>query len=285
MNNVRYKTFSQLKSEFSRRLINKFSSTELNLMFKYLSIKFNDFDETQYLLNLNSSVEPIFIEEIEVVIDKLLNDEPFQHIYGSVEFYGLEILVNKHVLIPRPETEELVDWIVNTSKAKSILDLCSGSGCISMALKYQYPNSNVTAIDISEKAIELSKSSCKKLDLEIDHRVENLFDLIPLNSCFDLIVSNPPYIPLKEKSELHNRVLNFEPHGALFVENKNPILFYEKIIVFSYLSLINKGLLFFECHPNYIELVKERMLNEGFLNIEMKMDLQGKNRFLKAEKN
>ena len=222
----------------------------------------------------------------------LLQHQPLQYVLHEAHFYGMHLYVDESVLIPRPETEELVDWIIDKLNTKysinniqySMLDIGTGSGCIAIALKKHLSFANVHAIDISEKALAIAK---KNADAQangvqfhlLDILNENLWQMLPM---FNVIVSNPPYITQKEKSDMHNNVLQYEPHTALFVREEQPLLFYEKIAAFGLQHLHNNGLLFFEINEAYGTAMIELLAAKGYQNIELRKDMQGKDRIIKA---
>ena len=224
-------------------------------------------------------------KQIEKIVQKLKNFEPVQYILGETEFYGLKIKVNPSVLIPRPETEELVNWIVETGLPGNpkIADVGTGSGCIALALKKQMDNASILAVDISEKAIQTAEinSNLNRLDVEF-------FQTDILNwekyewDCFDLIVSNPPYVREMEKVKMQPNVLNFEPQMALFVPDDDPLIFYRKIASFAKKYLQKNGWLYFEINENLGREMTLLMQNLGFRKTEVKKDINGKDRMLRC---
>lgn len=224
-------------------------------------------------------------KQIEKIVQRLKNFEPVQHILGETEFYGLKIRVNPSVLIPRPETEELVNWIVETGLPGNpkIADIGTGSGCIALALKKQMDNASILAVDISEKAIQAAEinSNLNRLDVEF-------FQTDILNwekyewDCFDLIVSNPPYVREMEKVKMQPNVLNFEPQMALFVPDDDPLIFYRKIASFAKKYLQKNGWLYFEINENLGREMTLLMQNLGFRKTEVKKDINGKDRMLRC---
>jgi release factor glutamine methyltransferase len=204
-------------------------------------------------------------------------------------FYKMKFFVNENVLIPRPETEELVEWIIKDVRSTmrnvqcSILDIGTGSGCIPVSLKRELHNANVTAIDVSEKALQVAKKNAESLDAKIDFL---LIDFLNENnwkalSQFDIIVSNPPYIPFHEKEKLAKNVTAFEPGVALFVEDKNPFIFYEKIGMLAKSHLKPTGKIYVEVNEDYAKNVKDIFENAGFIS-EIKKDIYGKERMVNA---
>ncbi|HVW15594.1 MAG TPA: peptide chain release factor N(5)-glutamine methyltransferase [Mucilaginibacter sp.] len=245
------------------------------------------------------------VKAIQNTLTELKTGKPIQYILGHTEFYGLTFKVNPSVLIPRPETEELVEWIISSvgsSKlaASRILDIGTGSGCIAVSLKKNLPEFDVTAIDISGSALQTAKENAElnKVDIkfgkddilnlksEIEHSKlrSPLAHLEKTNNSekFDIIVSNPPYVTLADKQQMHTNVTDFEPHTALFVPENDQLIFYKAIADFASGHLEKNGLLFFEINENYGEQIVELLNTTSFNNIELRKDLSGKNRMIRA---
>jgi len=222
-------------------------------------------------------------EKIKSIILRLKNFEPIQYILGETEFYGLKLAVNPFVLIPRPETEELVQWIIKSQLPVNckILDIGTGSGCIALALKSELKNAEVFGVDISESALEVARQNAITNNLDVD-----FFQIDILNwekfewETFDIIVSNPPYIRESEKKLIHANVINHEPASALFVADSNPLVFYRSIAIFAKKYLPNKGLLFFEINENLSSEMKKMLIDSGFSEIEIRKDINSKNRMV-----
>lgn len=219
-------------------------------------------------------------------LQKLQEGEPVQHLIGFTFFDGLKVHVSKDVLIPRPETEELVFWIQDSVAVSNpyILDCCTGSGCIALALKNRFPLGKIVGLDVSEKALHVAQKNAKELQLSVEWLQLDLLQYWPPMTNLDIIVSNPPYIPWMEKNEMHPNVTKFEPDLALFVPNDDFLLFYRKIGMKALDSLNNGGFLFYEVHENFAHETKDLLQEIGFENISLKQDLQGKYRMLKAQK-
>lgn len=219
-------------------------------------------------------------------LQKLQEGEPVQHLIGFTFFDGLKVHVSKDVLIPRPETEELVFWIQDSVAGSNpyILDCCTGSGCIALALKNRFPLGKIVGLDVSEKALHVAQKNAKELQLSVEWLQLDLLKDWPPMTNLDIIVSNPPYIPWMEKNEMHPNVTKFEPDLALFVPNDDFLLFYRKIGMKALDSLNNGGFLFYEVHENFAHETKDLLQEIGFENISLKQDLQGKYRMLKAQK-
>ncbi|MEO6820233.1 MAG: peptide chain release factor N(5)-glutamine methyltransferase [Ginsengibacter sp.] len=227
---------------------------------------------------------------IQKYLAELLSHKPVQYVLNEAWFYKRKFFVNEHVLIPRPETEELVEWIINdvkainkTNKDLKILDIGTGSGCIPISLKLELPFSEVSSIDVSEMALKTSTRNANELGAKItlihlDFLDETQWESMP---AFNIIVSNPPYIPIAEKSLLDKNVTDYEPGIALFVEDNNPFIFYEKIIHFSKIHLRENGKIYVEIHEEYAKEIKQLFEESGFLS-EIKMDIYGKQRMVSA---
>jgi len=226
--------------------------------------------------------ELLFLEES---LARLKNNEPLQYILGHTWFYGYKFNVRPGVLIPRRETEELVDWILNTTgNNKEILDIGTGSGCIAVSLKKNKPESEVSAWDISTEALEIAKQNAQALDVVVNFSLQDVFSIKGTNRNFDIIVSNPPYVLESEKVKIHNNVLKHEPAKALFVSDQDSLVFYRKIAEIAFDSLNNGGLLFFEINEQKGEEMKELLRSMGFVDVVLKNDLQGKPRMIRAAK-
>ena len=273
------------KNYFTEQLKNLFSSTEINSMWKEIICLRLKWNHSDFILNTTSRLSESDLLFIRSYVHRIQNNEPFQHIHGTTIFFGLELICDKRALIPRPETEELVAWAVAFGPYKTIADICTGSGCIALGLKSKFSESNVIGIDISTDALSLAKENSKltNLNVEFIHA-----DVLNINEGFsdkkwDCIISNPPYIPTNERESLAENVLNFEPEVALFVEDDNPIMFYEAIIKYAKSNLSENGFLFFEIHPDFSAEISDLLKLKGFINIELRKDLQGKNRMIKAQ--
>ena len=273
------------KNYFSEQLKNLFTSTEINSMWKEiicLRLKWNPSD---YILNTTFRLSESDLLFIRSYVHRLKKNEPFQYIHGITTFFGVELKCDKRALIPRPETEELVAWTVEFGPHKTIADLCTGSGCIALGLKSIFSESNVTGLDISTDALSLAKENSKltNLDVEFIHADVLNINRDLLDQKWDCIISNPPYIPSNERESIAENVLNFEPEISLFVENENPIFFYEAIVKYAKSNLSENGFLFFEIHPDFSAEISDLLKLKGFINIELRKDLQGKNRMIKAQ--
>jgi release factor glutamine methyltransferase len=232
------------------------------------------------------------LEEIEFwnsILDQLKKEIPIQYLLGKTSFYGLDFEVNSNVLIPRPETEELVDWIVQSANYKveitkvNILDIGTGSGCIAISLAKNISNADVFAVDISEKALGTAKKNAESNGVNVTFFLTNILEANDLEQKFDVIVSNPPYVRELEKQEIKKNVLDHEPHLALFVDDNDALIFYRKIAELAQKNLSPKGQLFFEINQYLGKEMIDLLLEMGFKNIELRKDIYGNNRMIKAE--
>ncbi len=232
-------------------------------------------------------LNPSTIRSLNDALGELLEHKPIQYILGEAWFYNMKLKVNDQVLIPRPETEELVEWIILNRKSKltdpSMLDIGTGSGCIAIALKKNLVASKITAIDQSEKALVVAKRNALLHNttihfLQLNFLDESQWDKLPL---FDVIISNPPYIPMKGKTGMAKNVVNFEPHTALFVPDENPFIFYEKIAAFGKTHLQLNGQIFVEINEHFAKEVFTIFKN-NFTEVQIKRDLSGKERMIMA---
>jgi release factor glutamine methyltransferase len=282
-------TLSSAKKYFFDRLAAIFSSSELKSMWTQIICKRMHWSASDLLLNQGERLSESDLLYVRSFVKGLLNSVPFQYLIGETEFYGLNITCDSRALIPRPETEELVAWIVEAeANPKRIIDCCTGSGCIALALKSIYSEAMVQALDFSPEALMLSAENAKKLELNIELVHGDVLnfskEFLSEANDFDIIVSNPPYIPEKEKGTMSAHVIEHEPLMALFVEDEDPIIFYKELIKFAEHKLVKGGYLFFELHELFGKEVKEYLQLFGFENVEIRKDLQGKSRMLKAQK-
>jgi len=276
----------------------QFIKTELNGIypadeiqsFTYLLLMhITGYSKVEIIVNKNTIFSEVQRVMLNSFVNKLKIHTPIQYIMGKTEFYGLEFLVSDAVLIPRPETEELIDWIIETSdknEPAQLLDIGTGSGCIAVTLCCKLPKAEITAFDISESALKVaiqnailnnSKVNFQKVDIL---RAENY----NIDTQWNIIVSNPPYISTNEKAEILPNVLNHEPHIALFVADTDPLIFYRKIIVFALKHLKSEGFLFFEIHRDWGNEIVKILEDNHFYNVELRKDLSANDRMIKAQK-
>lgn len=233
---------------------------------------------------ISSSEESIKV--LNKIINRINKHEPVQYILGTTEFYGLQFKVTPDVLIPRPETEELVDMVVkeNSQQNLKLLDIGTGSGCIAIALQKNLTAPEVYAIDISHRSLEIAKENAKNNEAEVNFFNADVFKELPSLPAFDVIISNPPYVLDKEIELMKKNVKDFEPHNALFVPDNNPLIFYERIILLTRILLKGGGKLYFEINENFGDEIKALMESESFINVEVAKDMQNRIRFIKGLK-
>jgi release factor glutamine methyltransferase len=224
----------------------------------------------------------------DVILQELKKEVPIQYLLGKTNFYGLDFEVNENVLIPRPETEELVEWIVKenakTDKTKTlkILDIGTGSGCIAVSLAKNLPNAKVYAIDVSKKALETAKRNAINNKVEVTFLLNDVLELEELPYDFDIIVSNPPYVRHLEKEEIKKNVLDYEPHLALFVEDHDALIFYKKIATLAQDNLFKNGQLYFEINQYLGKEMIDLLEEMEFKNIELRKDIYDNDRMLRG---
>lgn len=248
--------------------------------------KIKGYSRTQFLLAKDEILSEQLMHELEEIAARLKNHEPIQYILGTTEFYGLPLYTVPGVLIPRPETEELVQWILeeNQLNVPSILDICTGSGCIAIALKKNLPQSKIMACDISPICIDTTLRNAQLNAADITTVEYDILKQVPQVAFpgFDIIVSNPPYVRESEKQLMEKNVLEYEPALALFVPDTDPLLFYERIADFSLQHLAPNGRLYFEINEAFGKQCAEMLNGKGFSQILLKKDLNGKDRMVRA---
>ena len=252
-------------------------------------------EESQHLKRIDLALRPdldFSEEEIMVwnsILQQLKKEIPIQYLLGKTSFYGLNFQVNENVLIPRPETEELVEWILERQKSEvksqqiRILDIGTGSGCIAISLAKNLPNARVFAIDISEKALDTAKKNAELNTVDITFINQNILKTEDLGQQFDIIVSNPPYVRNLEKAEIKKNVLDNEPHLALFVEDNDALIFYKKIANLAQKNLSKNGHLFFEINQYLGKQMIDLLEKMNFAAIELRKDIYGNDRMIKGE--
>lgn len=287
---VQSNTVKDLKRYFSKKLELHFSPSEVKLMFSIALEKRLGIPGSEILLRGDDRLSESDLLFMRSIAHRLLENEPFQYIIGETEFCGLTLDCDKRALIPRPETEELVAWIAGSfprEEALSMADFCSGSGCIALALKSYFPKAYIRAYELSEEALALSRQNAARNHLDVSFVQADILNFpgeLIADGSLDLIVSNPPYIPEKDKGKMQANVLTFEPHMALFVSDHDPLSFYRKIAGIAAHKLKKGGQLFFEMHEDLAQEVRQLLVASGFDTVEWKEDLQGKKRMIKALK-
>lgn len=280
-------TYKTIKINFISSLEELYSKREAEVFFNLSLFHLKEWNKVDFSLNGSTFLPESEIKFFESVLSSLHNYQPIQHILGTTFFYGLDIVVNNNVLIPRPETEELVNHIISDfsdDSTASVLDIGTGSGCILLALKSKLSNLSCLGIDLSEKAIEMAKNNAQILQIPVEFKVQDVFDKSFSKKGYDILVSNPPYIPLNEKSLMAKNVVDYEPHNALFVSDSDPLRFYYRIAELGKSILNKNGKIYFEIHEKFGEQVVNLLSDLGYTDICLISDLQGKDRFVKALK-
>jgi release factor glutamine methyltransferase len=254
---------------------------------------------------LTKKDEPLVVQQLHhltEIAQRLGQHEPIQYVLGECFFHGLKLYVNNHVLIPRPETEEMVEWIINDVNASGknvfhrkegeadettqlkILDVGTGSGCIALALKKAMPKAEIWGCDVSEEALNIARRNGAQLDIRVDFQGINFLDESQQISLptVDIIVSNPPYIPEKDKATMRLNVLTHEPHSALFVPNDDALIFYKTLALFGHKRLYENGCVYVEISESAANETVQVFKDAGYQHVEVKQDMQGKDRMLKA---
>ncbi|MFO0321179.1 MAG: peptide chain release factor N(5)-glutamine methyltransferase [Bacteroidota bacterium] len=282
---------SELLKYYQTELIDIYDHEELNAIFELVCEYYLSFSKQNVKTKIHNRINQSELINIYNTCHELKTGKPIQYILDESIFYNLKFKLNHSVLIPRPETEELVDIIIHTIQSEfknpyRIIDIGTGSGCIPIALKKKLKLAKASGIDISTSAIETSILNASLNQVDVDFYVEDIFNINNFQDYkFDVIVSNPPYVLKSESKLMDERVLNFEPNIALFVEENNPIIFYKKIIDLCLHSLSDKGFLFFELNPLFAEdVMRYADLSSIFKSVEILKDMSGKQRFLKAQK-
>lgn len=276
---------------FNSKLSEYYSANEIHSLGNIIFEHFFNLDPAQRILQRNHLIAQGFGAKLEEIIEQLKLHIPVQYITGVAHFCNLQFEVDKRVLIPRPETEELVAWVYSTictncfdSSQLQILDVCTGSGCIAISLAKQLKDAKIKGCDISEAALDLAMENAKKNQTEVEFfHFDALNDSLLLQN-LDAIVCNPPYVTNNEKMQMQTNVLNFEPHLALFVPDNDPLLFYRAVARLAYLSLKSGGWLFFEINENFSNETSLCIINEGFKDVQLKRDFNQKPRFIAAQK-
>ena len=265
-----------------------YSASELGIIAQQLVAKVTGLSHTDILTNKSINLTTKQIQLLEDFLERLKKFEPIQYIVGETEFFGMRFFVNNNVLIPRPETEELIEWILSRydkNREIKILDIGTGSGCIAIALKKFLPNSQVFALDISENALKTAKQNAEQNGVKIEFLHKDILSDFIDETQWDIIVSNPPYIPENEKDNISSNVLDYEPHLALFVPENSPLLFYERIIDFTKKHSSTYGEIYFEIHYDKARDIEDLLQRNSFVEVEVKKDLSGNERMIRARSN
>ena len=293
-------TIKQYRAHFNESLKHLYPTSEIDSFFFIILEEYMGFKRIDIVLKSDFLIDKNSLNLMLIATKQLEQEIPIQYIIEKTEFFGLPFNINKEVLIPRPETEELVERVIKevsliktyktdsnettNEKQLKILDIGTGSGCIAISLKKEIPSSKISAIDVSNEALRIAKKNAllNKVDINFIHL--DILKTNNLDKLYDVIVSNPPYVRELEKKEMKNNVLNNEPHLALFVDNKNPLLFYNKIAELAKNFLTKNGQLHFEINQYLGKETIKLLAEKGFKNIQLKKDIFGNDRIISAFK-
>ena len=277
-------TLADVRRALQQALAAKYGEREATAMSRAVLMQLKGWDLTRLLANEDREASDFIKGRSQEIFSLLMKDMPLQYALGETNFYGLKLKVAPGVLIPRPETEELVDLIVKENKRSDleVLDLCTGSGAIAIALARNLPFSRVEAVDISPEAIRIAGENIADLKVNVKLRKDDVFTLTLPSSNYDIIVSNPPYVAESEKTDMEHNVLDYEPHEALFVKDENPLVFYKRIADLAVKALVPDGKLYFEINPLFANPLNHLLNDLGFRDIRIIKDIHGKDRFAAA---
>lgn len=283
----------EFRSHFSAQLSAIYPKTEIDTFFFLLVEEYLGFQRVDIVLKSDTEISEDKLTLLQNALERLQQEEPVQYILGKTEFYGLPFKVISDTLIPRPETEELVEWILNevdTTQVLNVLDIGTGTGCIPISLAKHLPSATISAMDVSTNALTVAKENAQLNNVSVNFIEQDILQAKSLDEIlkqvqheqFDIIVSNPPYVRELEKVEIKNNVLENEPHLALFVEDNNPLIFHNKIADLAKQHLTKNGFLFFEINQYLGKETVDMLKTKGFANVELRKDLFGNDRMIKA---
>ncbi|PJR03512.1 peptide chain release factor N(5)-glutamine methyltransferase [Avrilella dinanensis] len=277
-------TLNDYKNFFEQQLNGLYDEEERKALLAVVMDEVLNYSRADMVLKKDEELLPEIQIHLTEVVTQLQKEIPVQYIFGKAHFYGYEFKVSPATLIPRRETEELVEWILEAmnrqpQKKWTVLDIGTGSGCIPITIKKEFSLAEVSAIDISPEALSIAEENAHNLNVKIRFIQQNILETKTLDK-YDIIISNPPYVRHLEKAEMKNNVLRHEPHLALFVENEDPLIFYRKIMQLAKESLTENGVLFFEINQ-YLGNEMTELVSEYFDNVILKKDLQGNDRMMK----
>ena len=281
-------TLIQFRQEFYSQLQAVYSETEIAGIYGLLLEEYVGITRVEAALRAQEVLPDPILKLLQSALDRLLKQEPIQYILEKASFYGLSLKVSPDTLIPRPETEELVSWILSDFKNEKntirALDIGTGSGCIALALKKNLTKSEITAIDISSGALEVVKQNAKELELPLDVlQLDILKDSLPMED-LDFIVSNPPYVCETEKLQMRPNVLEYEPDLALFVDDSDPLVFYRRILQVANKTVKEKGSVYFEINERFAEETIIMAKEIGWHSIQVKKDIFGRDRMMRCRR-
>ena len=280
----------QLIKDIKLALNPLYNANEINSFIKILANYYLNISPVQLHFSEKHFILPEIANEINKAIERLKQQEPIQYIIGETDFFDFTFKVTPEVLIPRPETEELVNWIISdykNCKELILLDIGTGSGCIAITLDKKLSDVKTFAIDVSEKAIQIAQTNAKTNNSSVTFLQKDIFKVErkTFSHKFDIIVSNPPYVTESDKKEMQKNVLDFEPEIALFVSDNKPLIFYNTIITFATSNLKIGGEIYLEINEKFANNIKDILKKSKFVNIKIKQDLNNKDRMIKAQYN
>lgn len=281
-------TLIQFRQEFYSQLEAIYPETEIAGIYGLLLEEYMGITRVEAALRAQEVLTGSELNLLQRALERLLKQEPIQYILGKTSFYGLSIKVNSATLIPRPETEELVSWILNdfekTKNKIKAVDIGTGSGCIALALKKNLTQSEITAIDVSSEALEVVKQNAKELELPLDVlQLDILKNSLPIGD-LDFMVSNPPYVCETEKLQMRSNVLEFEPSLALFVDDSDPLIFYRRILQVANKAVKERGSVYFEINERFSEETIKMAKEIGWHTIQVKKDIFGRDRMMRCRR-
>lgn len=278
-------TTHQVISDIKSALAAAYPEGEVRAFVRILFEEWMHYSTVDIYMRADSEVPPFVVEKMRHAVQRLLRHEPIQHIVGVAHFHGHRFAVSKHTLIPRPETEQLVDMIVDRNQDVpdlSVLDIGTGSGCIACSLARALRFAEVHAFDISQPALDLAAENARNLGVKVAFHHVDILNAVPQPQQFHIIVSNPPYICMHEQQLMEDNVLRYEPHSALFVPDNDPMLFYRAIARYASVALKPGGKLYFEINAAYGNDTANLLSNFHFADIEVVRDFYGRDRFVSA---
>lgn len=278
-------TVGYLRRNIRARLTPIYGEREAEAMTRLIFSELKGWNITDLLIHEGDLASDWLTQKSSDIVERVVRHEPIQYVLGRARFFGMDFEVTPATLIPRPETEELIQLILDREKRKDlkVLDIGTGSGCIAVALALNLPFADVTAIDISEDALEVAKRNAERLHARVKFLHADIFSWRPAAKSFDIIVSNPPYIAEKEAADMESHVKEFEPPTALFVPDSDPLIYYRRIAEIGLETLTDGGTLYFEINPIYARQLQSLLDSVGYKNVEIIKDFSGKERMIVGE--
>jgi len=285
---VKSNKVGDVRDHYKAKLLNNYEEREADTLLFMLMEEYAGISKVRVISEPELTITESELLKIHFAVKDLNQNKPIQYILGRTEFYGLPIKVNREVLIPRPETEELIDLVIKENRIRKnlrILDIGTGSGCIAIAIQKNLTDAELVAIDISEEALNLAKQNSTLNNTNIDFKCIDFLNESTWKKLgnFDIIISNPPYVRISEKNQMKKNVLDFEPELALFVENENPLLFYHAIAGFGKQFLHKSGIVYCEINQYLGDEVSDLFTSHGFSEVNLLKDLNGNNRIIKTQ--